>query len=96
MSNTYFGLLAEFGESNIPLEKIAPKYFGLKVQEAKRKACMNRLPVVAFRAGSQKAPWLVSAADLAAWIDTRRAAALKDWELGQTQSETGRQRPSHA
>jgi hypothetical protein len=29
VNSTYFGLLAEFGEANIPLERVAPKYFGL-------------------------------------------------------------------
>ena len=29
MNSTYFGLLAEFGEANIPLALILPKYFGL-------------------------------------------------------------------
>lgn len=74
MNSTYFGLLAEFGEANIPLEKVAPKYFGLKPEEAKKQAAMNRLPVPAFRVGSQKAPWLVSATDLAELIDRQRAA----------------------
>ena len=32
MNSTYFGLLAEFGEANIPLEKLAPKYFGLSYE----------------------------------------------------------------
>jgi hypothetical protein len=38
MTSTFFGLLAEFGEANIPLDKIAPKYFGLSPQEARRRA----------------------------------------------------------
>ena len=33
MNSTYFGLLAEFGEANIPLERVAPKYFGLSFEE---------------------------------------------------------------
>lgn len=81
--NSYFGLLAEFGEANIPLEKVALKYFGLKPDEAKRQAAMNKLPVAAFRAGSQKAPWLISADDLARWIDQRRATATEEWERSQ-------------
>lgn len=69
--NTYFGLLAEFGEANIPLAKVAPKYFGLSFEEARRRA-PSRLPCRPFRLGGQKSPWLVSAADLAELIDRAR------------------------
>lgn len=78
MNSTYFGLLAEFGEANIPLEKIALKYFGLGPAEAKRRASTNQLPVRVFRLGGQKSPWLVSAADLAELIDQRRTQAKRD------------------
>jgi hypothetical protein len=74
--NTYFGLLAEFGEANIPLEKVAPKYFGLSAEEAKRRAPAKILPCPVFRLGGQKSPWLVSVADLAKLIDEKRAKAL--------------------
>lgn len=74
--NTYFGLLAEFGEANIPLEKVAPKYFGLSAEEAKRRAPAKILPCPAFRLGGQKSPWLVSVADLAKLIDEKRAKCL--------------------
>lgn len=77
MNSTYFGLLAEFGEANIPLEKIALKYFGLGSAEAKRRASIKRLPVRAFRLGGQKSPWLVRAADLAELIDQRRTQAQR-------------------
>jgi hypothetical protein len=87
--NTLFALMAEFDTADIPLEKVAPKYFGLQLEEAKRQASMNKLPVPAFRAGSQKAPWLVSAADLARWIDERRAAARLEWEKSRS-AGTGR------
>jgi hypothetical protein len=72
MNSTYFGLLAEFGEANIPLEKVATKYFGLSSGEAKRRAPSRTLPCRVFRLGGQKSPWLVSAADLADLIDKRR------------------------
>jgi hypothetical protein len=65
VNNTYFGLLAEFGEANIPLAKIAPKYFGLSFEEARRRAPTQLLPCRVFRLGGQKSPWLVSATDLA-------------------------------
>jgi len=79
MSPTYFGLLAEFGESEIPLERVCAKYFGLSVPKAKRRACLQQLPIPAYRAGSQKSPWLISAADLANHIDQQRQLATKQW-----------------
>ena len=75
MNSTYFGLLAEFGEANIPLERVAPKYFGLSYEEARRRAPAKMLPCPVFRLGGQKSPWLVSAADLAELIDARREKA---------------------
>ena len=75
MNSTYFGLLAEFGEANIPLERVAPKYFGLSYPEARRRAPARSLPCPAFRLGGQKSPWLVSATDLAQLIDARRERA---------------------
>jgi len=47
VNNTYFGLLAEFGEANMPLVKVAPKYFSLSFEEARRRAAdfvKNRMP----------------------------------------------------
>lgn len=76
MNSTYFGLLAEFGEANIPLERVAPKYFGLSYEEARRRAPAKLLPCTAFRLGGQKSPWLVSVSDLAALIDRQRAKAV--------------------
>lgn len=75
MNSTYFGLLAEFGEANIPLDRVAPKYFGLSVEEAKRRAPSRLLPCRVFRLGGQKSPWLVSAIDLAELIDRQRGRA---------------------
>ena len=51
MNNTYFGLLAEFGEANILLAKVAPKYFGLSFEEARRRAPTQLLPCRVFRLG---------------------------------------------
>lgn len=75
INSTYFGLLAEFGEANIPLEKVATKYFGLSYAEARRRAPAKMLPGRAFRLGGQKSPWLVSAMDLAEVIDVQRERA---------------------
>ncbi len=75
VNSTYFGLLAEFGEANIPLERVAPKYFGLSFPEARRRAPSKLLPCRTIRLGGQKSPWLVSATDLAELIDVRRQKA---------------------
>jgi hypothetical protein len=75
VNSTFFGLLAEFGEANIPLDRVAPKYFGLSCAEARRRAPAKQLPCRAFRLGGQKSPWLVSATDLAELIDARREKA---------------------
>lgn len=75
MNSTYFGILAEFSEAHIPLEKVAPKYFGLSYPEARRRAPAKLLPCRVFRLGGQKSPWLVSAIDLAELIDKMRQRA---------------------
>jgi Pyocin activator protein PrtN len=72
MNSTYFGLLAEFGEAHVSLERVAPKYFGLSYEEARRRAPAKLLPCRVFRLGGQKSPWLVSACDLAELIDRQR------------------------
>lgn len=81
--NTYFGLLAEFnGRTELPLEEVAPRFFGLSPRTAAFRAGAQALPVPAYRAGdSQKSPWLVSAIDLAQYIDKKRAEALEQWKL---------------
>lgn len=83
MTSTYFGLLAEFGESEIPLAKVAPKFLGMSLDKAAREASMNRLPFPAYRAGSQKSPWLVSAGELAKYLDEQKAAAAESWQRSQ-------------
>ncbi|MCV6590669.1 MAG: pyocin activator PrtN family protein [Marinobacterium sp.] len=59
--STYFGLLAEFGAAEIPLEDLADKYFGLDKKTAYSRAALNKLPVPTYRCGSQKSGRLVSA-----------------------------------
>jgi hypothetical protein len=75
VNSTYFGLLAEFGEAHVPLERVAPKYFGLSFDEARRRAPAKLLPCRAFRLGGQKSPWLISVTDLADLIDRQRDSA---------------------
>jgi|SRR5581483_7654429 len=81
MNSTYFGLLAEFGEANIPLQRVADKYFGLSFAEARRRASLKQLPCRAFRLGGQKSPWLVSACDLAELIDRQRERASHETRI---------------
>ena len=70
--------MAEFGTGHIPLVKCA-HHFGFSPDEAKKAAAKQLLPVPAFRLGSQKSPWLISAGDLADYIDARRKSAEDDW-----------------
>lgn len=78
--NTLFALMAEFETADIPLEKICEKYFGLSYKTAQSRAATQQLPIPVYKAGSNKSPWLVSAADLAKYIDQLRAQARKDHE----------------
>lgn len=79
--NTYFGLLAEFdGRAQIPLDEVAPRYFGLSARTASTRANAQALPVPVYRADeSQKSPWLVDAVDLANHLDKKRAEAHVLW-----------------
>ncbi len=77
-SRTLFLLLAEFGTGQIPVDRCA-HHFGLSEDEAKRAAARQKLPIPAFRLGSQKSPWMVSAEALAEHIDAQAKAAQADW-----------------
>ncbi|WP_447928360.1 pyocin activator PrtN family protein [Vreelandella sp. EE27] len=81
--NTYFGLLAEFdGRGELPLDEVAPRFFGISPRTASFRAGAQALPVPAYRAGeSQKSPWLVSAVDLAQYLDQKRAEAREQWKM---------------
>jgi len=71
--------MAEFQTSEIRLERVCEKYFGLSPRKAKQKAGYQDLPLPVFRTGSQKSGWLVSAKDLADLIDKRRDEAEEVW-----------------
>jgi hypothetical protein len=76
---TAFYLLARYGSrADVPLEDVARDYLGLDARTAKDRAARGKLPFAAWRAPSQKAPWLVNIADLAAWIDRERERAERD------------------
>lgn len=78
--NRVFLLMAEFNATDIPLEKVAQKYLGMDERQWKRAAALQQLPFPVFRAGSQKAPWMVSVNALAQYLDKREADAAKDWK----------------
>lgn len=78
-TTTLFLLLAEFGTGQIPVERCC-HHFGMAASEATRKAARQALPVPAFRLGTQKSPWLVSADKLAAHIDAKQAEAADEWK----------------
>lgn len=76
--NTAFLLLAEHNRAILPLEEVAERYLGLNERVARAKATRGELPFPAFQPGSQKGPWLVNIADLAAWLDTERDRAAAE------------------
>lgn len=75
MNKTHLALLLAYGASEIPLKTVCVDFFGVDEPEARRRASLGLLPVKAYRCGSQKSPWLVSAYDLADLIEKRRARA---------------------
>lgn len=73
-SPTLFMLMAAHGGPTVALDDISQQYFGMSPRTAQAKATAGFLPVTAFRA-SQKSPYQVHLADLAAYIDTKREEA---------------------
>ncbi len=72
--------MAEFQTSQVELDKVCGKYFGLTVPEAKKRASLNRLPVPVFRCSTQKSSWLIHLEDLANLIDVQRQNAQENWQ----------------
>lgn len=80
--NTAFLLMAQYGRAVIPLEAVCRDYFApLTVDNLKRKVAAGeiRLPIVRMDA-SQKAARGIHINDLAEYLDSRRAAAVKEVE----------------
>lgn len=75
--STADGLLREFGAAEVELVRVCDKYLGMSVGTAKKYASLSRLPVPAYRTGTQKSPWLVDVTDLAAHIDRVKADARR-------------------
>ena len=72
-------LLIEFGSYDLPLEQVAKKYLDMEVKRAAGLAALQKLPIPAYRAGTQKSNWLVSAKDLADLLDQRHNEAAQVW-----------------
>ncbi len=86
MNSTYFGPLAEFNTAEIPLKDICIKYFGLDSKTAHQRAAINKLPISTYRGGSQKSMRLVSAGELAEYLDKCKLKAQQEWDRSNTQS----------
>ena len=78
--HTMLLLLIEFETGEIPLTEIAQKYFGLDHRKAAEKARTQSLPIPVYRGGSQRSPWLVSAQDLAEYLDSKKSEARTEWK----------------
>ena len=68
-------LTTEYGTSEIPLLLLCDKYLGLSENEAKRRASLRKLPLPSYRIGTNKAPWLVNADQLAKYLRDAQADA---------------------
>lgn len=77
--STYFALLCEYGTAHIPLEKICEKFFGLTPKQAARDAAASLLPVPAYRAGSQRSPFIVDAVTFANYLDKLKKESHTEW-----------------
>ena len=79
-ASTFFGLMAEFGSSQIPLAACCRTYFGCNEPQAKTLAARNALPVPAFKLGGKKSGWFIKAEELAEHIDHQSEIGRKRWE----------------
>lgn len=79
--NTLFLLMAQYnGQAVIPLSKICTDYMGLTVEKFKAKQLSGEIdiPIVRLGANTQKAALGIHLKDLAEYIDTQRAKAIKE------------------
>lgn len=76
--NTLFSLMAQYETTQIPLDRCC-HLFGLRPEEAAKRAGRHALPVPAFRVGTQKSPWLIDASLLARHLDKLRDRAQDEW-----------------
>jgi hypothetical protein len=82
--NTAFVLMAQYNAmAVIPVEKVVSDYFPhLSVDKFIRKVSVGEIniPMIRIEPSSQKAAKGIHIADLANYIDARRAAAIKEAE----------------
>jgi hypothetical protein len=79
--NTLFLLMAQYnGQAVVPLERVCADYMNLSVEKFKRKRLMGEIdiPVLRLGAETQKAGLGIYLKDLADYIDTQRARAIKE------------------
>lgn len=80
--NTAFLLMAQYNaQAVIPIGAVVRDYFPhLTIDKFVRKVAMGdiKIPMVRIESGSQKAAKGVHLTDLAAYLDERRAAAVKE------------------
>ena len=81
---TAFFLMAEFNTSQIPLEEVGKRYFGLSKERTLLRAARQDFPFHVYRLGGQKSPWVVDVNDLAEWIEACRAEGRAEWDKRQT------------
>lgn len=82
--NTAFLLMAQYNTAVVPIEAVCRDYFQhMRPEQFIRQATAGRiaLPLIQIDATSAKSARGVHISDLAAWIDERRAAALKECKL---------------
>lgn len=78
---TALALMSLYKSPTILLDEISDRYLGLSPSEATKRAARAELPFAAFKlSDSRKAPWVVSAEVLGAWIDRQQAEATHQWE----------------
>lgn len=82
--DTGFMLALRYRTPYITLEQVVQDFMThLTLPVATKRANAGSLPFPAFKPDGVKSPFLVSVADLAAYLDAQRAAAAKDWQAGQ-------------
>lgn len=80
---TALALMAIYESPVIRLADVCEPYFGLSYEEAAKKGLRNELPVPVFRlTQSRKAPLMVGAQELGAWIDKTRQQSRQLFERG--------------
>lgn len=79
--STAFMLGLRYQSPYIPLATVINDFMPhLDLSMANRRANAKTLPFPAFKIDGAKSPFMVSVADLAAYLDAQRTANLPDWQ----------------